>query len=789
MILAGRYSAARWTLLMLVGWGFVSVTRADEANEAFFEKKIRPVLAEHCYECHQGERADVEGELQVDSLEGLLRGGTRGPAIVPGKPQESLLVLAIQHADQLNMPPRRKLAADQIQDFVRWIEQGAAWPGATAIPSSPDSQSKSPETANSSTNTAEEEPLWSLLPPQPQSLPRIQDRHWAQRPVDYFILSRLEQAGLQPAPRAARRTWLRRVTFDLTGLPPTPAEARAFERDTSADAEARVVDRLLASPRYGERWGRHWLDIVRYADSNGMDENLAYANAWRYRDYVIRSWNADKPFDHFVCEQLAGDLMPIDDPIAARDARIATGFLSLGAKMLAEDDPVKMQMDIVDEQVDTMGRALMGMTLGCARCHDHKFDPLSTHDYYGLAGIFKSTQTMETYTVVAKWREESIADAELTARHQELTQQIAQLPAESEQAKQLKASLPELPTAMIVSEGEPQNVKVHIRGSHVSLGDLVERGFPRAILSGEDWRIPEARSGRLELAQWLTDSRHPLTARVIVNRVWQYHFGEGLVRSPDNFGRLGERPTHPELLDYLALQLIDNGWSLKRLHRELLLSSTYAMNAQYNGAAFEQDPENRLLWRMPRRRLEVEAIRDSLLFVSGQLDWRMGGTQLTTPNRQYVTSTANVNPVVYDGTRRSIYLPVVRSALFELFQAFDFADPSVQAGRRDATTVAPQALFMMNSSLVTDQMKRWSQSLLDRTDWTDEQRIATIYETAYGRLPTEAETARAMRYLARFMSNETSVRAAEAAQRPTAHLAWESLCRALVSASEFIYVE
>ncbi len=769
-------------LAVMVGAGEGRALRAAESPEDFFEKRIRPVLAEHCFECHEGDAGKVEGELRVDSRAALLKGGTRGPALVPGKPQESLLVLAVQHADQLNMPPRNKLPEAQIRDLMTWIEQGAPWPG-----ESDTAASATQATAGSaSTNRADAPTLWSLQPLGDARPPEVRDTSWPRQALDHFVLARLEAEGLRPAPPATRRAWLRRVTFDLTGLPPTPAELRAFEADGEPDAEARVVDRLLASPRYGERWGRHWLDVARYADSNGMDENLAYANAFQYRDYVVRSFNADKPFDRFATEQLAGDLLPNLADDAARDARIATGFLSLGAKMLAEDDPVKMQMDIVDEQIDTMGRAFMGMTLGCARCHDHKFDPLSARDYYGLAGIFKSTRTMENFSVVARWQEQSVADSALAARHQEISARITALPKDSEEAKQLEATLPVLPAAMMVSEGEVQDTKIHIRGSHVTLGDLVQRGFPEIILPAQSWPIAQASSGRLQLAQWLTDPRHPLTARVLVNRLWQGHFGEGLVRSPDNFGQLGDRPAHPELLDYLARQFLHGGWSLKELHRDILLSASYRMGSHYDAQAFERDPDNRLLWRVNRRRLEAEAIRDAVLAVSGQLDLHMGGSQLPTPNREYVTSTANVNPVAYEGQRRSLYLPVVRSALFELFQAFDFADPSVQAGRRDTTTVAPQALFMMNSQLVTEQMKAWSGRLLAEASVDDAGRVGIVYETALGRPPTNEETVAALAYVERFRQTLAARgKAADEAHRA----AWESLCRATVATNEFLFID
>ena len=1077
----------------------------DPQGAAFFESKIRPLLINKCQECHGADKQ--KGGLRLDSREASLEGGDSGAVLVPLDPAKSLLMDVVSYRGEIKMPPKTKLTEAEIADLTMWVKLGAPWPN------SKPTTTPMPE-SGPTVITDEQKAFWAFQPIADPLPPAVKNEAWIQSPLDRFILAELEAKGFQPAPPADKRTLIRRVTFDLTGLPPTAAEIESFLADDQAGALGRLVDRLLESPRYGERWGRHWLDVARYADSNGLDENLAYGSAYLYRDYVVRSFNRDKPFDEFVREQIAGDLLPDSgQPEIQQDRLTATGFLCLGAKMLAEDDPVKMQMDIIDEQVDTVGRAFMGLTLGCARCHDHKYDPLPTADYYSLAGIFKSTKTMENFSVVARWQERPLATPEqLVARQMHQSQidaqnakikglvdqgnevllaqarehvglyllaatrqqqlalligganprgknpdlkaipdailieaedyqrgnvskdretygqgigvlvnagptpnfaeydvqipadgdyqvelryaaagarpskliidgelrkpdatgkatgswnpdtqtwfvegiyrlragahvvrlenagpfphidklllvptkdstgqlvelpatgyqphaglvnqfaaaidksaedpksvwtawrqfrtdqrltpddkvpenQVARLlggtqpasfaelaeryhvafqsavtawkaqqadpaqqalkelpdasleafrrvaydpqgvfaaPADSEgafaadaiaalktardQLSQLQSTLPKFTEVMAVSDQTAENLKIHLRGSHLTLGRETPRQFLRVIAGDQQTPLSNDRSGRLELAQWMTSPEHPLTSRVIVNRVWQWHFGEGIVRSPDNFGLLGERPTHPQLLDWLARRCVEQGWSLKKLHRLIMLSSTYQMSTAYNDAAAQQDPENRLYWRMNRQRLEVEEIRDALLAVGGALEDTMGGSYLGTENRKYVTSTANVNPVVYQNNRRSIYLPVVRSALYELFQAFDFADPSVLNGRRDQTTVAPQALFMMNSALVLDQSKRLATQLLGQTELDAEGRLKVLYVKAYGRPPSAVEVQRDLSYLDRFRKLAgDKIPAAELESR-----AWLSLCRAILAANEFLYVE
>ncbi|MDR3634570.1 MAG: PSD1 and planctomycete cytochrome C domain-containing protein [Isosphaeraceae bacterium] len=770
---------------------------ADETGIKFFETKVRPVLAEQCYECHGPRSGQGKAKLRVDSLESLRKGGASGPAIVPGDPDGSLLILAVRHDGAVEMPPKSKLAQAEIDALAAWIKMGAPWL-ASAVVSAPAPTADAPREWDKSVRE-----FWAFQPLRAPSVPRVVASSWARSPIDHFVLAKLEGAKLRPAAPADKRTLLRRATLDLLGLPPTPAEIEAFLHDEAPGAFERVVDRLLASPRYGERWGRHWLDVARYADSNGMDDNLAYSDAWRYRDYVIAAFNADKPFNRFLEEQLAGDLLAEDDP-AHRDALIvATGFLALGPKMLAEDDPVKQQMDIVDEQLDTTSRVFLGLTLGCARCHDHKFDPLPMTDYYALAGIFKSTRTMLTYRVDSKWNATGLGPAQQALRLEDIEQIIDRhdnalvngntnrMSAEERAARtklleDAKAEYAALPKAMAVAEGTVGDLQVFLRGNHLTRGPLVPRRFPTILAGDEQPSLSPATSGRLELARWLTSERNPLTARVLVNRVWRWHFGQGLVRSVDNFGKLGQPPSHPELLDWLANQLIQDGWSIKALHKRIMLSQTYQMSTAWNEQAAQLDPENRLLWRMPRSRLDAEALRDSLLAVAGLLDLAIGGPSVAAVPFQNLTATGVASrPELYQSQRRSVYLPVLRSAVYDQFQAFDFPDPAVSNGDRVATTVASQALFMMNGPIMRTAPAHLAEVLLGTPSATDHDRMQEASLRIFGRPAAADELVEWSAFLARYQAAQSL--AAESPEKRR-HLAWQGLCRALLSSNEFIYV-
>ena len=797
----------------------------------FFETAIRPVFAEHCLKCHGS--AKQWSNLRLDSRAALLKGGDDGPAVVPGKAAESRLIRAVrQMEDDLKMPPEGegdKLSERQIADLTRWIEMGAPFPAAT----------------EASEKRHRDPNHWAFQPPKSPPLPAVKDASWVQSPIDNFILARLEAEGLRPHGPADKRTLIRRLTFDLIGLPPTPDEIAAFLADDRPDAYSRLVDRLLASPAYGERWARHWLDVARYADSNGLDENVCHGNAWRYRDYVVTAFNRDEPYDRFVLMQLAGDLMPADTEAQRHEQLIATGFLGIGPKVLAEVDEAKMQMDIVDEQIDTVGRALLGLTLGCARCHDHKFDPIATADYYGLAGIFKSTRAMEHYKKVAKWHENVLDspetraiqaeyDAKVEAKKTAIAdfvvkadEQIRQNPppgdklpekleplysAETKaELKQLRDELallqkspPELPSAMGVKDDEVVDVAIHIRGNPLKLGDVAARHVPPVLRGPSPPQFSQSESGRRELAQWMIDPRHPLTSRVIVNRVWRWHFGRGLVPSTDNFGLLGESPTHPELLDWLACRFVADGWSVKSLHRLIVTSAVYQLapgrlrpgadadNAHAEDApgrgrpgANWEDPENRLLARFPLRRLEAEAVRDALLAVSGQLDDTMGGSLLNVKNRAYFFDHTSKDLTDYTSSRRSLYLPVVRNNLYDVFQLLDAPDATIPTGDRATTTVAPQALLMLNSDFVMQCAAKFADRLLSEMG-DDAARVRGMYVIAYGREATEAEVAESAAFLAE-LDRALTVKQNNAGERR--RQAWGVLCQVVLAGNEFVYVQ
>ncbi len=1086
----------------------------------FFESKIRPLLHQRCIECHSDSNA--ESGLSLESKDGLLRGGKLGTAVSPGKPKESLLISAVNHDEFLKMPPKDKLATSDLALLTKWVAMGAPWPVVVS--------EKKPSAALPGTGaepdqvafTSEQKSFWAYQPLRRPALPATVND--VRAPIDRFIYETLHAKGLMQSTTASKRDLIRRATYDLTGLPPSDEEIELFIVDSSPGAFANLLDRLLASPRYGEKWGRHWLDVARFADSNGLDENIAYANAYRYRDYVVDSLNCDKPYDRFVQEQIAGDLLPaLDEKFAARsnpfDRFIATGFLSIGAKMLAEDDPVKMQMDIIDEQLSTLCQAFMGMTIGCARCHDHKFDPLPTADYYSLAGIFKSTQTMENHNVVARWFERPLAneieleqvrtvDGEIAAakesikklndatrkritdeirqttgsallatsqaiafarrfseqlmrglnqttepyavnggyalieaegfhrgdviretenygkdigvlisrggasaeydinvehsgryaielryaaaerrpirisidgkeiqrtaagevtgswqpesqawfvstttelspgRHvlkfeskrvfphidkfaivyqtsgawpygmepialsrsgidlgisypvlslwqaylrqksegessvapffslwsrfsaieadfeTESAQLLAQLDTDTPlknvthadlrdallaekpttlkqvarayqnaidkivatettgnaelktlrddvlggnsplagpksdferyysadekstadelttKLAEVEKSRPQFPMAMGVTESKPEDLRIHLRGSHVVLGKLVSRRFPQVLTGNDQPTIIPSSSGRLEFAEWMTRPDHPLTSRVIANRVWHWHFGRGIVPSVDNFGMLGQKPTHPELLDWLACELVENDWSLKHLHRTIMLSQTYQMSTQFQETGYEADPENELLWRFRRRRLTGEETRDSIVAVGTGLDQTMYGTLMNVANHAYVNSTGGAGTLNYNNARRSVYLPVIRSGVFDVLQTLDFPDPSMLSGERQTSTVAPQALFMMNSDLVHEQSLAIAEQLL-KSPLIDAQRISAVYSQILKRQPTTVEIAAASNFI------HNSGMSAES----TATTVWQSLCRVLISSNEFSYIE
>ena len=1067
----------------------MSSVNADDTNRLkFFENKIRPVLVEHCYSCHSAEADEIEGGLALDSREGIRAGGESGASVVPKSLDKSLILKAIGYDDSFyEMPPDGKLPNHILKDFEKWIADGAIDPREQKGVANAKSESDPMQ------NIRDGRMFWSFVPPKTPPLPKLEKATWATSPIDFYVEAKRVENGLSRAGPATKQELIRRATYDLTGLPPTPNEIANFLNDDSSDAFETVVDRLLASKRYGEKYGRHWLDVVRYADSNGLDENLAYANAFRFRDYVVRAFNDDLPFDQLIREHLAGDLISSEsinsatsDSLVGDDSRsidrlIATGFLSIGPKMLACDDGRKMEMDIIDEQVDTTSRAFMGLTMGCARCHDHKFDPILAKDYYSMASIFKSTKTMENFNVVAVWHEHELKtkqkrleidkfQKELAAFTDKINSEIAKrrvdfldrhrglaadyviaatekierdplqfvngtsslgehlmtlpkeelaenpsvklfeaegfargtiqkntdsygkgigtlihtgyaeyeieiaeagkfqlesryaaldsrpvqfslngktikagganevtggwnpehqkwhiegvfefiagknllriersspfphldkfaiarvnsnesdakavssidfsvlnknildgfvsflrhqtkiehsfwktwieqkelretlLPAirigfaracESDQpttfrdllfedegpfkkineidVKQLPKLLggedqtqivalqkekselekrkPTFAKAMGVREGKIEDLKVHIRGNYLTLGEEVNRDVPLVFESNEDVTVAANSSGRLELANWLSSHKHPQTARVIANRIWLWHFGKGIVSTPDNFGRLGAAPSNQPLLDWLSCRLIELDWSMKKLHREIMLSATYQMSSAFNEADSTSDPANEFLWRFNRRRLSAEEVRDSILNLSGSLDEKMFGQLLPDKNRGYVTGTGSKQGS-YDFPRRSVYLPVLRSAVYPVLQAFDFPDPAVQTGSRQSSTIAPQALFMMNGDIVLKETKRLAEWLVGNDSLDDRERLELVFQKAYGRDAASDEATKILSYLEKTKLQYASN--GETSSKEIDITAWRSVCRILVAASEFIYID
>jgi hypothetical protein len=728
-----------WAMLVLA-WAAVSVAelrgqeRAQPAREGieFFESKIRPVLVNKCYECHSTKAAKVKGGLYLDSRAALLHGGDNGPAIVPGDPGKSLLIKALHH-DEIKMPPKEQLSEQVIADFEQWIRNGAPDPRTT------DGAAWKRLTFDDAKD------FWSFKPMQKSAPPTVKDSGWARTDVDRFIRAGLEAKDLKPVAEADPVSLLRRVYFDLIGLPPTPEEVDAFVKERTANPQAAleaVVDRLLSSKHYGERWGRHWLDVARYGESNGNADNTPFPHAWRYRNYVIDSFNEDKPYNRFITEQIAGDLLPGAGAEKDRNL-IATGFLALTSKPRAQNNP-DYRMDLIADQLDVTCRAVMAMTIVCARCHDHKFDPIPTKDYYSLAGIFESSEMMGGPAGQGK------------------------MGSPGELAKLSDSSL-----VMAVLDKRPTDAAICIRGDATKRGDIAPRGFLTAAVTPNTKPVNKAQSGRLELAAWLTQPDHPLTSRVMVNRIWLHLFGQGLSRVPDNFGLHGEPPTHPELLDNLALQFVEDGWSIKKTIRRLVLTHAYQLGSSHDDVNFKTDPDNNLWWRIPARRLEAEAIRDAMLAVSGKL--------ITNPPTGSLASGETIRKKVMtvstDQPYRSVYLGIVRNALPEALAIFDTADPSLIVGQREVTTVPTQALYLMNSPFVLTQAKAFAERLLSAPGEDEEARVERAFRLAVSRLPTTAERAQVLAYLRELTEGQGSAKA------------WASFCQTLLASAEFRYLQ
>lgn len=827
-----RSLLAAVVLLSLAGTG-----QADESGADFYERRIRPLLAAKCYACHSEREEEAEGGLQLDTPAAWRRGGDSGEAIVPGDIDASLLIRAVEYQDlDLQMPPTAPLAAASVQLLKEWVRRGAPGPH-------PGRHQGNVDPLIDPSDPVAGKQHWAFQPLGNSSPPSVRDVAWPRTGVDNFVLAKLEQQGLAPVARATRRQLVRRVYFALTGLPPNSQQVRDFVREPGQQSLERLVDRLLASPQFGERWGRHWLDLARYADSNGLDENFLFREAWRYRNWVISAVNADLPYDRFLLEQLAGDELPYAS-IAQRDRqRIAAGFLVVGPKVLLGNDKKKQRMEVADEQIDTIGRAILGQTLGCARCHDHKFDPFPTRDYYALAGIFAATQVMEQRYMLNQqrymerlvglgaegeqaddqyetyWRELPALKQRLTraqevldflkngneAAVQAIEEDLAvapdarklELPRADRVAAQQRllnqltqaAKPPAVPPRAMVPTNlaEPADQNVRIAGQFDQLGEEVPRGFLQVLCGDEASIVERDRSGRVELAKWLTDSDGPagrLAARVFANRVWQNLLGQGIVATPDNFGRTGSPPTHPELLDFLAARLIDSGWSLKALVRQIVLSETFALGSANDPSNNAADPGNQLLWRFHRRRLEPESLRDAMLAAAGELDLNAMDSTVWYLQDQATAVGANKVRRRTDFPCRSVYLPVIRNDLPELFEVFDFADPHVATGKRPKTTVATQGLFMMNDELVMSAASAAARRILETGADSVERQVEVMFDRILGTRPTPDE----LQSLSTFLETTRDFLRAEHAEEADVR-ALAMACHALFASSRFQYLE
>jgi cytochrome c553 len=925
---------------LLLG-AFLAFAQTPEDAE-YFEKNVRPLLAAKCQMCHSAELKTAE--LDLSSAEGFVQGGASGPLVNKEHPQESALLKVVSYDAALKMPPMGKLADSEIAVLKEWIDHGAHWPGAEQV-----------EIVKPSAEvrfTAEQKAWWAFQSVKDPAPPAVKDESWAESPIDRFILAKLEEKSLAPAAAARKATLLRRASYDLTGMPPTKPELEAFLADETPEAFENALDRLLDSPRYGERWGREWLNVARYADSTGNDEDHRYPYAYRYRDYVIEAFNGDLPFDQFVREQIAGDLLPAADGGEINERGVvATGFLALGPKAVAQQDKTKMLYDVYDEQVDVVSKAVLGVTLACARCHDHKFDPLLQADYYAMVGVFANTRSFsDPSTHVSKlffkplvpsaeWKEyeaeqetirkrkfelDNLADIEIEQHVETLAPNVAEymlaahrvyaggadVAAEAAKAElqtdllekwvaylkpgaevrahmadwdnatdahrdavaqafedsfnatltdwykklrnwrkqanrpaeeitmgipakpnfepgenrffhevllarrgapfsfrdkeskdrllkpetkarigELEADVAELeksaqpePARACAVEDKPAKERIEqalfIRGDYNALGRPTPLRFP-AILAGLDQEpVKTAGSGRLELAQWMTSKDNPLTPRVIVNRVWQGHFGDGLVRTPDNFGKTGEKPTHPELLDWLTTRFMEDGWSIKRLHKRIMLSAAYQQSSEFGESKALADPENRLLSRFSRRRLDVEEIRDGLLTVDGTIDLSMGGTMQEGFGTDGENSNDRLSVNPDDELRRTVYLPLRRANLPALLNLFDFGDAATPMGKRAATNVAPQALFMMNSEFVAERARNLAQQLMTKDDAAA--RVRDAFLRTLNRAPGGAEVDDALTYISSVRDKFSDFDELDA---------WQSYCRILMASNEFIYVD
>ena len=772
-------------------------TRADQ--EDFFESRIRPVLAKACFECHAGGKRS-QG-LRVDSRWALLEGGDSGPAIVPGQPDASLLVQSISRSHgKLSTPPHKPLGKQEVADFRRWIQEGAVWPELS--------------------KRQDGQPHWAFEPRKTNELPKAISG-WSDHPIDRLVAEVWRRHNLKPVQPASPRVLVRRLYYDLIGLPPTPEEVDAFEKEslrTPPSAFSNLIDRLLASPEYGERWGRHWMDVARYADTAGDNADYPVPEVRLYRDYIIDAFNADMPFDQFVQEQLAGDILARKNPSDRYGEQvIATGYLALSNRYGTR--PFEHWHLTLEDTIDTVGRSVLGLTLKCARCHDHKFEPVTSEDYYALYGIFDSTQYPwaggEEFKTFRRHRQHFVPIspddqaapklAVFQARVDEIAEYILQLEGQLETADdRLKFALhmqldwlrtehsdmlrpglpPDLPGAYAVKEGEPHDVQLQEGGDPKEVGEKIARNSIK-YFSEDDLSIPQGESGRLQLAQWMTRPDHPLTARVMVNRIWLHHFGRGIVATPSNFGISGAEPTHPQLLDYLAERFIEGGWSIKQMHRLILTSNTWQLSSAENPHSSEIDPDNKFYWRHDRRRLDAEAIRDTMLLVSGELNRDRPLVHPFPPIKDWQWTQHKQFKDCYESRHRSVYLMTQRIQRHPFLALFDGPDTNTTTGLRTSSTVTPQSLYFMNSPEMVQIADSSAGRLLADARNPDE-RIDLAYQLCYARSPTNEERIRDKDYIEDF---QEELRIGQDSVENPEHKAWASYAKILLSSSEFSYLD
>lgn len=815
-----------------------AVAQDENVDHSFFEKKIRPVLVERCYKCHSTETGEMEGGLALDSKEATLQGGDSGPAIVPGRIRESILIKAIRYRDQsLKMPPDQKLSDAVIADFERWVRQGGHDPRKSS------EQNRSNEVA---ITIAEGRKHWAYRRPSQPDVPVTKNQSWPFSDIDRFVLSKLERNGLAPSTDAGRAKLVRRLYLDLIGLPPSKEEVDEFVNDTSLGAYEELVDRLLSSDRFGEKWARHWLDVSRYAESTGKTVNFYFPEAWRYRDYVVSAFNSDKPYNQFVVEQLAGDLLTSDSLNQEVERIVATGFLAIGPKTLNERNGVKFELDVVDEQIDVTTQVFLGVTAACARCHDHKFDPIPQVDYYALAGIFRSTQThygtvryinAQRPTRLIPLSPEAnlkVGKRSLSSNERErIESQIESIRDSIRDSRDglqrffasgrialLEAKLDAFdddgnPISMAMGVSDKSATRslrsrrqrrfgdftysgssrisdspVYVRGEPDNPSDeFVQRGGLQVLLD-KPLDIDRTTSGRLELAQWIASSDNPLTARVYVNRVWAQLFRSGLVPTHD-FGMAGSPPTHPRLLDFLAVSFVEDGWSTKRLIKRLVMSRTYRQDSVSNTDHIAIDPGNRYLWRMSPDRMDAELLRDSMLAVSQRLELRPPvGSAVSHAGEGPVDSFGrnrvlrSVNDV--NNVHRSIYLPVIRDNMTDIFSLFDGADPSLIVSRRSTTYVPTQGLYLLNNEFVVRCADACARLLMELD--SDMARVSWAYGEFFGREPSVEELDEAIGYMKSYIADlEGDDRRRRESSARIKFEAWSSFCQALFLSAEFQY--